>query len=124
MVIFPVEVAEGTCTYIIRPALILTTLLLVDIFPLLPATKYNPSPPKALFWATVAEIFVQVCVCPLISWVADTASAPQADWVAIKRETSVDAKRMRERENRCFMVADMFEQQVGLPTAASDFKVA
>ena len=50
--------------------------------------------------------------------------APQADGVAIKRETSVDAKRMREREKRCFMVADMFAQQVGLPTAASDFKVA
>ena len=50
--------------------------------------------------------------------------APQADWVAIKRETSVAAKRMRERENRCFVVADMFAQQIGLPTAASDFKVA
>ena len=53
-----------------------------------------------------------------------TASAPQADWVAIKRETSVDAQRMREREKRCFMIADMFAQQIGLPTAASDFKVA
>ena len=59
-----------------------------------------------------------------LSLLINNVAAPQADWVAIKRETSVDAKRMREREKMCFMVADMFAQQIGLPTAASDFKIA
>ena len=117
----PVAVAEGTRTYIIRPILILTAPLSVEILPSVPALKYKPLFPYVVFLSTAKFNSVHVLVSPSsdIVCVAEplfAASASQANIIVSRtitkiRESAIRLKRRRlcaERKGVFFMLRWFF----------------